>query len=226
MQVRLPGSLDPPCRRAPVRPAVTSKSRDCHNVVLFPGTGLRSLSPVIRPTLICSSRTDRADTSAPTSSAVLGPVSRAPARSSSRSIASFRPWVSRVEEPLAFGGRRAGRVAKDAVAANRAHAPLAQRGHDLADRPGVTALGEAQPHVVGGQREHDRGLEPPGVRVACWPPGVRVAFRPPGVRVACWPPGVRVAFRQPGVPGERGPALVVQPARRPPRPRRRSRRAR
>ena len=96
-----------------------------------------------------------------------------------QSLGEFR------EEPLAFGRRRAGRVAEDAVAAHRAHSPLAQYRHDLADRPGVTRLGRVQAHRAGGQREHDRGLEPAGVRVAAG---------------------------QPGVPGVRGPALVAKPA--------------
>ena len=96
-----------------------------------------------------------------------------------QSLSEFR------EQPLAFGRRRAGRVAEDAVAAHRAHSPLAQYRHDLADRPGVPRLGRVQAHRAGGQREHDRGLEPAGVRVAAW---------------------------QPGVPGVRGPALVAKPA--------------
>ena len=96
-----------------------------------------------------------------------------------QSLSEFR------EQPLAFGRRRAGRVAEDAVAAHRAHSPLAQYRHDLADRPGVPRLGRVQAHRTGGQREHDRGLEPAGVRVAAW---------------------------QPGVPGVRGPALVAKPA--------------
>ena len=96
-----------------------------------------------------------------------------------QSLGEFR------EEPLAFGRRRAGRVAEDAVAAHRAHSPLAQYRHDLADRPGVTRLGRVQAHRPGCQREHDRGLEPAGVRVAAG---------------------------QPGVPAVRGPALVAKPA--------------
>ncbi len=88
------------------------------------------------------------------------------------------------EEPLALGRRRAGRVTQDAVAADRAHSPLAQHRHDLADRPGVTRLGRVQPDRAGRQREHDRGLQPAGVRVAAG---------------------------QPGVPGMRGPALVTEP---------------
>ncbi len=96
-----------------------------------------------------------------------------------QSLGEFR------EEPLAFGRRRAGRVAEDAVAAHRAHSPLAQYRHDLADRPGLTRLGRVQAHRARGQREHDRGLEPAGVRVAAG---------------------------QPGVPGVRGPALVAKSA--------------
>jgi len=96
-----------------------------------------------------------------------------------QSLGEFR------EEPLTLGRRRAGRVAEDAVGAHHAHAPLAQHRHDLADRLRITSLGVIQPDGLGRQREHDRGLEPAGVRVA---------------------------LRQPGVPGVRGPALVAKPA--------------
>ncbi len=89
------------------------------------------------------------------------------------------------EEPLALVGRSARRVAEHTVRADCAHAVLVQHRHDLADWPDVASAGQVHVHRAGGQREHDRGLEPAGVRVAAG---------------------------QSGVPGVRGPALVAESA--------------
>ena len=89
-----------------------------------------------------------------------------------QSLGEFR------EEPLAFGRRRADRVAEDAVGAHHAHAPLAQHRHDLADRLRITGLGVIKLDGRGRQREHDRGLEAAGVRVALRQPGVPRVCRP------------------------------------------------
>ncbi len=93
------------------------------------------------------------------------------------------------EEPLAFGRRGTGRVAEDAVRAYGEHPVLVQHGQDLAEGPDIAFLGDIEPHRLGGQREHDRRLEPAGVRVAA---------------------------REPGVPDVRNAVLVAEPADRRP----------
>jgi hypothetical protein len=66
---------------------------------------------------------------------------------------------------VALGGRCPGGVAEDAVAADRADAAGGEVRHELRERPRVARRGGAEPHVGGGERQHDRRLEPARVRV-------------------------------------------------------------
>jgi hypothetical protein len=69
------------------------------------------------------------------------------------------------EQAFALGRGGARGVAEDAVRADVPDAAGAQVRHDLAQRPGVAGRGGIKPHVIGGERQHDRRLHPPRVRV-------------------------------------------------------------
>jgi hypothetical protein len=100
---------------------------------------------------------------------------------SRQSIASLRAWASRARSCSPSAADAPAGLPRTPLPVT-AHAPLAQGRHDLGDRPGVAAIGGVRPHCFRRQREHDRGLEPPGIRVAVRQPACRASTVRPSSR--------------------------------------------